>query len=53
MKTGEDYIRETSQVELASGILKQAAQDLRRFHGATERSRARTLCRRLSLGYIR
>jgi hypothetical protein len=35
MKTAEDYIRETSQVELASGILKQAAQDLRRFHGAT------------------
>jgi hypothetical protein len=35
MKTGEDYIRETSQRELASGILKQAAQDLRRFHGAT------------------
>jgi hypothetical protein len=34
MKTGEDYIRETSQKELASGILKQAAQDLRRFHGA-------------------
>jgi len=35
MKTAEDYIRETSQRELASGILKQAAQDLRRFHGAT------------------
>src|ERR1700681_173605 len=35
MKIGEDYIRETSQRELASGILKQAAQDLRRFHGAT------------------
>jgi hypothetical protein len=35
MKTGEDYISETSQRELASGILKQAAQDLRRFHGAT------------------
>jgi hypothetical protein len=34
MKTGEDYISETSQRELASGILKQAAQDLRRFHGA-------------------
>ena len=34
-KTGEDYIRETSQRELASGILKQSAQDLRRFHGAT------------------
>src|SRR5205823_1869632 len=35
MKTAEDYISETSQRELASGILKQAAQDLRRFHGAT------------------
>ena len=35
MKTVEDYISETSQAELASGILKQAAQDLRRFHGAT------------------
>ena len=35
MKTGEDYISETSQKELASGILKQAAEDLRRFHGAT------------------
>ena len=34
MKTAEDYIRETSQRELASGILKQAAEDLRRFHGA-------------------
>ena len=35
MKTAEDYISETGQRELASGILKQAAQDLRRFHGAT------------------
>jgi hypothetical protein len=35
MKAAEDYISETSQRELASGILKQAAQDLRRFHGAT------------------
>ena len=32
---GEDYISEASHRELASGILKQAAQDLRRFHGAT------------------
>ena len=37
MKTVEDYISETSQRELASGILKQAAQDLRRFHGATSK----------------
>jgi hypothetical protein len=35
MKTAEDYISETSQRELASGILKLAARDLRRFHGAT------------------
>jgi hypothetical protein len=35
MKTAEEYISETSQKELASGILKQATQDLRRFHGAT------------------
>jgi hypothetical protein len=35
MKTAEDYIAETAHRELASGILKQAAQDLRRFHGAT------------------
>ena len=35
MNAVEDYISETSQRELASGILKQAAQDLRRFHGAT------------------
>jgi hypothetical protein len=35
MKTAQDYLSETSQRELASGILKQAAQDLRRFHGAT------------------
>jgi hypothetical protein len=34
MKMAEDYISETSQKELASGILTQAAQDLRRFHGA-------------------
>jgi hypothetical protein len=35
MKTAEDYISETSSRELASGILEQAAEDLRRFHGAT------------------
>jgi len=35
MKTGDDYISETGQKELASGILQQAAEDLRRFHGAT------------------
>jgi hypothetical protein len=35
MNATYDYTCETSQRELASGILKQAAQDLRRFHGAT------------------
>src|SRR4051794_1237561 len=35
MKAAENYVSETSQRELASGILKQAAQDLRRFHGTT------------------
>jgi hypothetical protein len=35
MKTPEDPISETSQRELASGILEQVAEDLRRFHGAT------------------
>ena len=35
MNAAEDYASETSQRELAAGILKQAAQDLRRFHGAT------------------
>jgi hypothetical protein len=35
MKTPEDPISETSQGQLAAGVLKQAAEDLRRFHGAT------------------
>ena len=35
MNAAEGYTSETSQRELAAGILKQAAQDLRRFHGAT------------------
>jgi len=35
MNAADDYQFETSRRELASGILKQAAQDLRRFHGAT------------------
>jgi len=35
MNTAEDYISETSQKDLAAGVLKQAAQDLRRFHGGT------------------
>ena len=35
MNAGDDYQFEMSQRELASGILKQAGLDLRRFHGAT------------------
>jgi hypothetical protein len=35
MNVADNYQFETSQRELASGILKQAALDLRRFHGAT------------------
>jgi hypothetical protein len=35
MNTADDYHFETSQKELAAEILKQAAVDLRRFHGAT------------------
>jgi len=35
MNASEHSSSETSQKELASGILKQAAYDLRRFHGAT------------------
>jgi hypothetical protein len=35
MNAADDYQFETSQRELAAGILKQAAVDLRRFHGAT------------------
>ena len=35
MNATDGYHFETSQKELASEILKQAALDLRRFHGAT------------------
>jgi len=35
MNAVEDYLAGTSQRDLAAGVLKQAAQDLRRFHGAT------------------
>jgi hypothetical protein len=35
MNAVEEYPSRTSQRDLAAGILKQAAQDLRRFHGAT------------------
>ena len=37
MNAAEDYTSATGQRELAAGILKQAAQDLRRFHGATSK----------------
>jgi hypothetical protein len=33
--TADDYQFETSRKDLAAGILKQAALDLRRFHGGT------------------
>jgi hypothetical protein len=35
MHTADDYQFETSRKDLAAGILKQAALDLRRFYGAT------------------
>ena len=35
MNAAEDYLAETSQRDLAAGVLTQAVQDLRRFHGAT------------------
>jgi hypothetical protein len=35
MNVADDYQYETSRKDLASGILKQAALDLRRFHGGT------------------
>ena len=37
MKTNNTDGLAGSQSELAAGVLKQAAQDLRRFHGATSR----------------
>ena len=35
MNAADDYHFETSRKDLAAGILKQAALDLRRFHGGT------------------
>ena len=35
MNAADNYQFETSRKDLAAGILKQAAIDLRRFHGAT------------------
>jgi hypothetical protein len=37
MKANNADSLEENQRELAAGVLKQAAQDLRRFHGATSR----------------
>jgi hypothetical protein len=37
MKANDSYPCEESQRELAAGVLKQAAQDLRRFHNATSK----------------
>src|SRR6266849_10443 len=35
MNAVDDYTSWTNQKDLAAGVLKQAAQDLQRFHGAT------------------
>ena len=35
MNAADDYHSETSRKDLAAGILKQAALDLRQFHGGT------------------
>ena len=35
MNAADDYQFETGRKDLATGILKQAGLDLRRFHGAT------------------
>jgi hypothetical protein len=37
MNLADNYASETNQKDLAAGVLKQAAQDLRRFHGATSK----------------
>jgi hypothetical protein len=37
MKTNDAYVSDQSQRELAAGVLKQATQDLRRFHRQTSR----------------
>jgi hypothetical protein len=37
MNLADNYTSETNQKDLAAGVLKQAAQDLRRFHGATSK----------------
>jgi hypothetical protein len=37
MNAVDNYTQATNQKDLAAGVLKQAAQDLRRFNGATTR----------------
>ena len=37
MKANDADMSEKRQLELAAGVLKQAAQDLRRFRGATSK----------------
>jgi hypothetical protein len=37
MNAADSYLAETSQKDLAAGVLRQVAQDLRRFHGRTSR----------------
>ena len=37
MNAADNYTSEANQKNLAVGVLKQAAQDLRRFHGATSK----------------
>lgn len=44
MKTNDANISEQSQRELAAGVLKQAGQDLRRFHGKTSRVERELYC---------
>jgi len=35
MNAAEEFLAGSSQKDMAAGVLQQAAQDLRRFHGAT------------------
>ena len=37
MKTHDAYVSDQSQRDLAAGVLRQASQDLRRFHAQTSR----------------
>ena len=46
-----DELEQAARRELSAGVLKQAAQDLRRFRRRNEQDRARTLPRCLSLAH--